>query len=248
VQQYVLRPDTKTVQILSASLRDVDGTAELSTLDFTTTFYTEYGLDADLRNLPWNSWLNTRTLNWGRCDNKVALKYVYTTSGAPLLESMTVTLQNPAYETFQESRTFAGELFNDWTKQLVTSELLNVNDELLYTNRYDAENLYTNVEYWTVGAYGGFSYQFADEVSPPIHVSLYELSGNASKRSGKTYDDIWDTLRVNEDSCHNIGDSALEIVVTDGAEAEAKRFNEFDVVYIPMSRMIWQEKEDGAKS
>lgn len=237
VQQYVLRPDDNTVQILSASLRDVAGKSELSTLDFTTTFLNGgYSLNSDLRALPWNSWLNTRT---GFTKGGVDFKYVYTTRNAPLLESMTVTIKNPSDDTFQESRTFAGELFKCYSKQLVNSEVLRVNDEL-FSNlyNYDAPDP-SAIEYTVESGVGGFSYHPADR-SDPINVSLYELSGSNAYRSQKKFKDIWDALRVNEGTNHDIGDNSLEMVITDGADAP--RFNDFDVVYIPMSRMLWKDK------
>ena len=243
VQQYVLRPDANTVQILSASLRDVGGQPELSTLDFTTTFLNDgYSVNNDLRKLPWNRWLNTWQ-GYGKepfSKDGVNFKFVHTLRDAPLLDAMTVTIQNPQNDTFQESRTFAGEFFKQYAKQMVTREVLMVNEDK-YTNLYDYDNPDPSaIEYATAAASGGFSYRFADAAASPIHVSMYELSDNFSKKSEKRYDDIWDALRVNEDKCHNIGDSALEMVITDGAETP--RFNEFDVVYIPMSRMLWKDK------
>ena len=243
VQQYVLRPDDQTVQILSASLRNVDGQPALSTLDFTTTFFDGYSLNKDLRKLPWNRWLNTWQ-GYGKepfSKDGVNFKFVHTLRDAPLLDTMSVTIQNPSADTFQERRTFADELFFKYAKQMVTSEFLTVNDEV-YTNLYDYDNPDpAAIEYATARTTGGFDYQFAEGLRSPIHVSLYELSDNGSKISREKYDDIWDALRVNEDKCHNIGASALEMVITDGAERP--RFNEFDVVYIPMSRMIWKEKD-----
>ncbi len=245
VQQYVLRPDEQTVQVLSASLRNVDGQPALSTLDFTTTLLESYGLNQDLRQLPWNRWLNTwqgpgeEPFSRGGVD----FKFVRTTWDAPLLDSMTVTIRNPDADTFQEGRTFAGELFADYARQMVTGEFLRINDEL-YTNRYD----YTDpdpaaIEYATARTSGGFDYQFAEGLRSPIHVSLYELSENGSQQSREQYDDIWDALRVNEEKHHTIGASALEMVISDGAETP--RFTDFDVVYIPMSRMLWKKKNAG---
>ena len=229
VQQYVLRPDANSVQVLSASLRDVAGKEELSTLDFTTTFHNVgYGLDKDLTKLPWNSWLNTQLDDDG-------LKYVKTSPRYPLLESMAVTLQNPQGEEFAESRMFTAT-FN----QFVTSEQLVVNG-IFYSNQYNlASPADSTIGFSTSSTSAGFNYNF-ENGRDPINVSFYELSGNNAQKSNQTYKDIWDALRVNSGgSAPDIGDSSLEIVITDGAATPT--FNAFDVVYIPMSRMLWKDK------
>lgn len=54
--------------------------------------------------------------------------------------------------------------------------------------------------------------------------------------------DMWDALRVNEDwwGSPNIGKNNLEIAI----DREANYFEKpIDVVYIPMSRMLWKNKE-----
>lgn len=54
-------------------------------------------------------------------------------------------------------------------------------------------------------------------------------------------DDIWDALRVNISEWPDIGNNNLEIVI----DGQGNYFsNPIDVVYIPMSRMLWKEKDN----
>ena len=107
VQQYVLRPDAETVQMLNVSLRggnhDLTG---LSTVNWTTTFSEAY--TGDLRNLPWSNWLDTQTM----VENGQTIRYVTGTSEnrPPLLESMSVAFTNPGHESLNNQRTFADSL------------------------------------------------------------------------------------------------------------------------------------------
>ena len=261
VQQYVLRPDNKTVQILSASLRDVAGKSELSTLDFTTVLRNSYSLGNDLRDLPWNTWLDTQVEMHG----DAAFKYVLTGPEDPLLEKMSVTIKNPSEQRFQETRIFAEKAIGEGnsladnaiklrcvvqepkTKQYITDESLDVSGAGLFENHFYFNNQGSpesaDVHYLVDPGQKGFAYRPTDG-SDPIKVDLYNLVDNGvSQREDKdkiAYKDIWDALRVNEEGARNIGASSLEMVITDGAKTP--RFNEFDVVYIPMSRMLWKDK------
>ena len=62
-------------------------------------------------------------------------------------------------------------------------------------------------------------------------------------------DDIWDALAVNESFHPTVGNGKnLEIVIDPAADGDPGRvvntFNDpIDVVYVPMSRMLWKDKE-----
>ena len=252
VQQYVVRPTDNSVQFLSASLRNDNGAPALSTLAFATVFAGDGGaLPGDLTTLPWSDWLNTIEKPYAPYVSAYAyeipgsattLKYVESIK-APVLESMTVTLQNPGRQTFQEQRTFYTQ---QNFVQFVKNETLNLAGEQ-FENRYDITFFNGNVDSasvaldYTVGDYaaGAFQYEFTHR-DDPVHVSLFELTGNwASPVKAK---DIWDALRVEESGgpAFKYGGQALEIVVEDGAQDAA--FEPFDVLYIPMSHMIWKNE------
>ena len=102
VQQYVLRPDAKTVQVLNVSLREAGdpNLSGMSTIDFKTTFTDELGEYQDFKRLPWGDYLTTR---YDDGDNKLIRYYA---SFAEELFSMTVKFTNPGNESVTESRYF----------------------------------------------------------------------------------------------------------------------------------------------
>jgi hypothetical protein len=78
-------------------------------------------------------------------------------------------------------------------------------------------------------------------------VSFYVLNDTASSSdanglstedySSTEFKDIWDALRVNSKRAPNIGNNVLEIVI----DREKTFYNKpIDVLYIPMSRMLWK--------
>ncbi len=246
-QQYILRPDNKTVQVLNVSLRgqDAGDLAGLSTMDFTTTF--KEGYDGDLRCLPWGGWLGTQT------DGNV--KWVNTGGGSPDLDQMYVKFTNPSGESLKESRWF-GEKAYCVIHQFVMGEELEVTSLKDGTHTYgyhytdalsDPELYPANKVTLPDGSYGienirggGFNYTFAGEST--INVAFFKVDdyGKGPVES-VAFADIWDALRVNETwGSPNIGDNNLEIAI----DGEANYFDKpVDVVYIPMSRMLWKTKE-----
>jgi hypothetical protein len=247
-QQYILRPDNKTVQVLNVALRgqDAGDLAGLSTMDFTTTFKQEY--QGDLRSLPWGGWLGTQT------DGKV--KWINTDYSSPDLDQMYVKFTNPSGEYLKESRWF-GEKAYCLIHQFVMGEELELSSlkngmhsyGYHYTDVLSDPELYpTNKVLLPEGSYGvekvsgaGFNYTFAGDSK--INVAFFKLDdyGNDPVEAVDLAD-MWDALRVNEDwwGSPNIGDNNLEIAV----DREANYFDKpIDVVYIPMSRMLWKNKE-----
>ena len=210
------------------------GEADLSTMDFTTKFTDSY--TGDLRDLPWNDWLDTR--------DEYGLRYVVSPSGAPQLDNMYVRFTNPADESLKEQRWFNPRAVDgQWEGNLqeINEERLTINDssEHLFT-AYDSPS----EGYYTVDPKdsGGFSYVVPSEgVERNINVAFFVV-GDIDSYSGSyegSINDIWDALRVNEgEGAPNIGSNNLEIVAIDD---EKDFFTQpIDVVYVPMSRMLWK--------
>jgi len=251
VQQYILRPDNTTVQFLNVSLRGGDGPlAGFSTMDFTTSFANPggYGIDQDLRELPWHEWLATR---YGDS------KHVLNSHESVRLANMSVEFVNPGEESLTESRIFNPNLVQDGYGrdiQLIDSELL-----VLNTNGSSQTFDYVSTGpvggQYTIGSDGpgtGFYYDLGGE-NPDINMNFHmvgdEDDSANSEYSGPVYD-IWNALAANEPGLHpNIGTSNnLEIVIDPTADGDPDRVgnyfnNPIDVVYVPMSRMLWKDKD-----
>ncbi len=248
VQQYILRPDAETVQLLSVSLRNGDSNLSgLSTVNWATTFSEAY--NGDLRNLPWSNWLNTQeTVADGQ-----TVRYVTGTSEnrPPLLESMNITFTNTGSESMKNLRTFVGSYMDNTPdyKQQITGESLQI--KTIYTN-----NTYQMTMNGSPGAgeFGidngssstnGFSYMLESSLNR-MDLNFYVLGdGDTVDKRGEipgyrtelAFSDIWDSLRINEPGAANIGNNNLEIQID-----PQMRFYEspIDTIYIPMSRMVWK--------
>jgi TolB-like protein len=227
-EQYILRPDSNTVQLLNICLR-IDGSdrLNLSTIDWQTTF-TE-GFSGSLKNLPWDRWLDTRTDDNGR--------YVTTSLNAPELEDMYVRFTNSGNEYLEESRAFAPRTdMESYAGQYINDDHLTMMSQstetpLTYSMQ---EGQYQIV----MDNSGGFNYVTADGTGD-INVS-FSVLGNSDNTVEVKFKDIWDALRVNEKGAQMIGNGALEI----GIDANKDFFTQsIDVIYIPMSSMEW--KSDG---
>ena len=236
-QQYILRPDANTVKVLNVCLRGKDGKdlSGLSTMDFTTTFTAGY--EGDLSVLPWNKWLDTQFLEGiGRA--------VFTEWTGPQLETMSVRFTNSVGEYFQEARNFDGRLWIEGTPiiyQRINTEQLTVNSITngLQTFGYDENGALPGGLFSITPVSGGLRYEFGGK---SMDVAFYEADdiGDAwsSSKSSAGFKDIWDALRVNEPGAPSIGEKNLEISIDEGTSVFSRPIN---VVYIPMSRMVWTE-------
>ena len=238
-QQYVLRPDDQTVQMLSVSLRGTGEHAGLSTIEWVTSFRDIIPVNQSLRALPWSSYLNTIA---GEGNN-----YIQFNSGLEL-DAMSVRFSNPGNDYLEESRTF-GNMESFATGSAVfywqTIERERLASSLWST---DYEN-FTASEWFVLSASttgdnpGGFRYIRADETDLAT-VSFHVLGdadtdnnqGEISGYSNVVFQDIWDALRVNEVGAPSIGNNNLEIVIEGGVFDS----NPIDTVYIPLSRMLWK--------
>ena len=247
IQQYVLRPDAQTVQVLNVCLRGAGGNlAGLSTMDWTTTFTDGY--NGDLRNLPWNDWLTTQIDDNDDNDDR----YVWSNINDPELETMYVKFTNPANESLKESRQFDTRVGGE--QQYINDERLTINASAEYV--YTGPGTLDDGQYQVVStpAIGnnpsGFKYVFrSGGIERDVNVAFFVVGDahqddNVGEMIGYgevSLDDIWDALRVNISEWPDIGNNNLEIVL----DGQGNYFsNPIDVVYIPMSRMLWKEKDN----
>lgn len=118
VQQYILRPDSSTVQVLNVSLREAGGDLSgMSTIDFTTKFTNEIPEWQSLNQLPWGDYLNT--------GSEEGVKWIRNNSDY-ILASMSVEFKNPGNESVTESRFFYGRDETITTFQFISREVLSL--------------------------------------------------------------------------------------------------------------------------
>jgi hypothetical protein len=264
VQQYILRPDNQTVQLLNVCLRGVGDHAGLSTMDFTTRFTESY--TGDLRDLPWNDWLRTEGPYLTMPENDY--RYVEY-DGPPDLESMYVKFTSPSGRYLKESRSFGS---HPQMQQEITSETLELSlggsNDGTYTYTDDWRKWpVTGNKYWV---YPDTSFMYSpqgknpapfyymyryglynddpskDQIAPLVMMDFFVVGDGDTDQnqgvsiddySGQSFRDIWDTLRVNEPGAPQIGNNNLEMAFKRGWSSTAT----IDVVYIPMSRMLWKD-------
>ena len=104
-QQYILRPDAKTVKVLNVCLRgqDAGSLSGLSTMDFTTILKTDY--QGDLRALPWGKWLDTeRDLEFFGDAVLTDMEFDSDNETTPQPREMYVQFKNPAGEAIKFNR------------------------------------------------------------------------------------------------------------------------------------------------
>ncbi len=251
-QQYILRPDPKTVQVLNVSLRGKDAgkTGGLSTMEFTTTFKNAYdpNIHGPLKNLPWSEWLRTVELkSGGHIDRMIVTRK---SSGpyadAPALDNMYVKFANPSKEYLKEERTFYDrrplEGINGYYYQRIKSEQLTVFSQNygLESFTFSPTGINAPGQYEILHAENGFVYNFGDRSIPVTFYEAYDEGSNGpAELSNTEFKDIWDALRVNEPDggAPSIGNKNLEISIDSKSKFLSKPI---DIIYIPMSRMLWK--------
>lgn len=271
-QQYVLRSgDNKTIQLLNVCLRgeNAGDLAGLSTMSFTTNLEDSY--DGDLWRLPWGDWLNTKPDKEPSQEGDGIMKwveypmYLGPDTLTPGLANMSVEFKNNGDESLGEYRQFGGDPWDETGVGTIASLPPRyqqiTNDKLTIANLTDSSGEYNNdyvagtveydVEPWSEG---GFSYVSLTGDSNRFDVAFYEaedgdrgLETECAVEYQGSIDDIWDALRADErglpwsDWGPEI-EGNLEILISN---AEGTNFfsNPIDVVYIPMSHMLWKGME-----
>ena len=149
VQQYILRPNDTTIQVLNVNLRGGGEHAGLSSMDFTTTLNDPFPLDNDLRMLPWSDWLNTRGPQLPTGQGEADIRHIDSNNDS--LASMSVRFTAPSGDYLAESRTFGPS--TEWCcgyGQPITSEILEFSmagESGIYSYTTDWQNATPN-EYW----------------------------------------------------------------------------------------------------
>ncbi|SPD74312.1 hypothetical protein PITCH_A2290001 [uncultured Desulfobacterium sp.] len=244
-QQWMLRPNNTQIQMLNITHRGSGPLKGSSGMDFSAFLTEAYSTNLSAKDLPWDSWLATRT-------NKSGVRYIENSSKAPELESMYVKMFNPTGEFIKEERSFDSRVDE---RQVISNEELtlanegNINNPAMYT--FDKGLSFDNNEYRVDSGVGKFNYVFGDSSINSIEVAFFAVGDGANNGNNYQYSndihDIWDALRVNSQHGPEIGENNLEIVV-DATRNGDRKYNYFvnpiDVIYVPMNRMIWKAKEE----
>jgi hypothetical protein len=228
-QQYLLRPDEKTAEVVAVNYRgsDAGDLSGITVMDWTSSFEQTLPSGSDLRDLPWGEYL---TVNRDG-DPYVNNSSVYT------LDTMTVEFTFDS-DTITEARTF-GKLTS--SRQNIDRETLSVNGSNFNYDESGKKNTYT------LGSIsGGFSYDLVgakDDSS--IEVKTYVVgdatddasTGEISGYSNLDITDVWTALAVNTDTGVSIGDNNLELTFSNGSSDKDLLAGTIDLVYVPLPRM-----------
>lgn len=250
IEQYVLRPDSYTVQLLNINLRtqeqEADSLAGLNTLDWTTRFC--QSIDSltgqQLRDLPWNEYLLGNPVKYG------------STQPSYYPDWTQVRFDNAQGNTFMEKKDFVdGVVFvdnkgkkdeKDYWKQDINWDKVSFNQGSTWydfsTSKIDGG---INPDGFSITPSGlGSSYN--------VDVRFYVVSDSGTlvsldkKKDNKAFDSIWEFLAVNMPKAgnekkdyeeRNIGDNNLEITLTSKFGDSQSR--DIDLIYIPWDRQTW---------
>ncbi len=249
-QQYILRPDNKTIKVLNVCLRgkDAGDLSGLSTMDFTTTLKTDY--QGDLRALPWGKWLDTeRGLEFFGDVVLTDIEPDPNHMRTPELQEMYVQFTNSEGESLRFDRAFGEEahvVYKDSFIQPIKEETLSLSSKVI------GDRSYTYSENGGAGTFGindaspGIEYVLVDTAMASRNLDIkFFLSDDLGTRdkaipANDDFREIWDALRVNESGAASIGENNLEISIDETASVFSRPIN---VVYIPMSRMVWRDHD-----
>ncbi|GEM_PF-2135892 len=244
VEQYILRPDSNTIQLLNINLRteEAGSLAGLNTLDWTTRF--NQSIDsltgAELRDLPWHEYLlgtEDKPIDYG---SEMPDYYPDWTQ---------VTLNNPQGDSFMEKKRFA-DLEIHGKKETWRQEI-----------KWDKVS-FDGGESWhkfkTVDIRDGENNPVGFKINPKglgrsynVNVTFYVISdtGEIIDSGKKKFDSIWEALAVNMPQAsgesekaykeRQIGDNNLEISLGSKFGGGPKRY--IDLIYIPWDKQNWNE-------
>src|SRR3989338_6112179 len=237
IEQYVLRPDLYTVQLLNISLRtqEAGSLAGLNTLDWTTRFH--QSLDAltggELRDLPWNEYLLGSPVKYG------------TTQPGYYPDWTQVRLENPQGNTFMEKKDFDNLQYSSskkWHQNILWDKVSFDRGSNWYNFSTGNINGGNNPDGFSINPSGlGSSYD--------VDVRFYVISdsGTLVNAGNKAFDSIWEFLAVNmprassepapHDNKRNIGGNNLEIRLS--SKFGGSQVRDIDLIYIPWNRQPW---------
>ena len=228
-QQYLLRPDDKTAEIVAVNYRgsNAEDLSGLTVMNWTTTFEQDLPSGSALRDLPWGEYLTV---------NRDGDPYINNSSDYSLTD-MTVEFTFDS-DSITEARTF-GSLSS--SRQNIDSEKLTVNSSTFNYDSSGGKNTYS------MGSMsGGFSY---DMIGPKddstIEVETFVIGdatdsdniGEDSDYDNLDISDLWTALAVNTDEGESIGNNNLELTFSNG-DSETDLLNgTIDIVFVPIPRM-----------
>ena len=241
-QQYVLRPDPNTVQVVSVNLRaaSADDLSGLTVMDWRTRFVSAAPAGSDILALPWGEYLKTLVGDGGE-------RFIDNTSEYEL-DGMSVSFRH-ANDSLTESRRF-GALDG---VQMVLDETLLVNGQpfiydtdLSQPSTYAVENIYE--------AYLPFHYQIRTAAGEIGCIDFHGyVVGNATESANigliSGYEnlairEIWQALAVNKAGGVNIGGNNLEIRFDENYSDLGLLGAPLDIVYVPLPSMEWTSPDD----
>jgi len=250
VEQYVLRPDPNTVEVMNVSLRAGGGDAPdsikgLHTIDWKTTFNTS--LDSlnsqQLRDLPWGTYLK-ETITEG---------YI---SGGPeygMLEpaywpnDMKISMTNPQSDNFQEWRIFSNPYCPGegtyWRQAIDGDRIYVAGDWREFTVETGKSSGSGNPQGFIYHPYrmsetGRIEYLTAYDVAGRFYAIGDGDIGLVGGMGERSFNTIWDAFGANLNGHSNIGDNNLEIRLTSKFGGSANR--DIDAIYIPWERQHWK--------
>ncbi|MBU4376879.1 MAG: hypothetical protein KKD29_05295, partial [Candidatus Omnitrophica bacterium] len=257
VEQYILRPSSKAVELLNVNLRAGN---DLTTMQWVTTFNKSLNsLDTgQLKRLHWNEYLNTKY------DDGVPHHIVssYQPQGF-YPQSMSIKLSH-AEDAFTERKEFSGA--RSWRRderiqridhQTLLVNNFNKNDPMPYARKIDGlqpSGTYSitsglrNAD--IIGGEDnnpkGFRYNMANAkgVTKFIGAEFYVISdkGKRKNKGGVDIRDLGDALRVNMGSRNlNIGNNNLEMIFTSSVFHDT---GGIDLIYVPTNRMDWKRDDN----
>ena len=257
VEQYVLRPDSKTVEVLNVSLRtqEAGSLAGLSTLDWKTEF--NKSLDAldsgQIRDLPWNNYLDS----YGDKINSPE------TSGNVYPSIMSIELRKSG-DYLRENTDFSSRHkdHGDWIQDIDSKTLSFDLTGIGAKTRLDIKNRVTNSDPSSghpvsirplneAAAPDGFRYDvyFGHNNIKSIYVSFNVISDSGTNVSSgydsKHFYTLGDALRANlvSGDSRNIGENNLELTVSSKRRTDPNFAGSrlIDVIYTPLPRLTWSD-------
>jgi hypothetical protein len=228
-QQYLLRPDEKTAEVVAVNYRssDAEDLSGITVMDWTTTFAETLPSGSALRDLPWDDYLTV---------NRDGDPYVNNSSDYTL-DNMIVEFTFDT-DSIKEARTF-GSLSS--SRQDIDRETLSVNASNFKYDESGGKNTYS------IGSIsGGFSYDMAGpKDNSVIEVKTYVVgdadgTDNTGEISGidkLEITDLWTALAVNTTTGVDIGSNNLELAFSNGTSDKDLMDGTIDLVYVPIPRM-----------
>ncbi len=239
-EQYVLRPDSSTVEVLNITLRtqEAGSLAGLHTLDWTTRF--NQPIDSltggGLRDLPWDHYLEGSVGTDGRVTGGPNYG-----SGQPgyYPTEMTLRMDNPSpsSDVFMDMRTFGNLSYTGgmWTQAIT--------EQIYLDGAWRYFRVTTNQSSGT-GNPKGFIYNpdvlgSSWDIQAKFYVIGDGQTGLIGKMQGVRFDTIWDALAVNMSNHPNVGDNNLEINLE--SKFGGNTIRNIDLIYIPWRKQGWNE-------